>query len=166
METPNSMAAGFAGLGVLSSAVSGLGQYEAGQAQQGAYDYNAAVTLLNMRNKVQANEQQYSTLVGKQASAYARAGVDIASGSPLLIMAATAARGAQQGKQIEQSGTEEATLQRYYGRLSAWQGTMGGINTFLTGMSKSAMQYGQMTGVFSPKSPTNYPSPVNSSFAT
>jgi hypothetical protein len=35
-----------------------------------------------------------TALTGKQASAYAASGVDIASGSPLLLMAASAARGA------------------------------------------------------------------------
>lgn len=134
---PQEQQEGFAGIGVLSSMFAGIGQYQAGQAEKAAYDYNAAITLQNMQAEMVASQQKYSALVGKQASAYARAGVDLASGSPLLIMAATAARGAQQGKQIEQAGTEEAALQRYYGRIAAWQGKMGGIGAFLSGMTKS-----------------------------
>jgi len=130
-------AEGFAGIGVLSSLFAGIGEYETGKAEKAAYDYNASITLQNMSAQMIASQQKYSELVGKQASAYARAGVDIASGSPLLVMAATAARGGQQGKQIEQAGTEEAALQRYYGRIAAWQGKMGGIGTFLSGMTKS-----------------------------
>jgi len=46
------------------------------------------------------SEQWYSTLVEKQAAAYAAAGVDITSGSPLLMMAATAGRGGRQAEEI------------------------------------------------------------------
>jgi hypothetical protein len=135
--TPQDDKSAFAGVGALSSLFAGIGQYQSGQAQKAADDYNAQITLQNMQAQMVASQQKYSALVGKQASAYARAGVDIASGSPLLVMAATAARGAQQGEQIEQAGTEEATLQRYYGKIAAWQGEMGGIGTFLSGMTRS-----------------------------
>jgi len=135
--TPQNEKGAFAGLGVASSLFAGIGQYQAGQAEKAAQDYNATITLQNMSAQMIASQQRYSELVGKQASAYARAGVDIASGSPLLVMAATAARGAQQGEQIEQAGTEEAALQRYYGKIAAWQGEMGGIGTFLKGMTQS-----------------------------
>ena len=136
--TPQAGGLAMAGIG---AATTGLGLYESGQQQRSAYDYNADVTMLNMRDQVAANQQQYSSLVGKQAGAYAASGVDIASGSPLLVMAATAARGAQQNKQIEQSATQEATLQRYYGKVAAWSGTMSGIGSFLTGISKAATGY-------------------------
>ena len=76
---------GFAGLGAVNSAVSGLGQYESGQQQKSAYDYNADVTLIQTEQQEQTIEAKNSQLIGKQASAYASAGVDIASGSPLLI---------------------------------------------------------------------------------
>jgi lambda repressor-like predicted transcriptional regulator len=52
------------------------------------------------------NEAEYYSLVGKQAAAYAAAGVDITSGSPLLMMAATAGRGGRQAIQPSQN-TEE-----------------------------------------------------------
>jgi hypothetical protein len=126
-----------AGIGAVSSLFAGIGTNEAGQAEKSAYDYNASITLQNTSARMIASQQQYSELAAKQASAYARAGVDVASGSPLLIMAATAARGAQQGEQIKQAGTEEASLQTYYGKIAAWQGKMGGIGTFLTGLTKS-----------------------------
>jgi len=54
--------------------------------------YNADMTLQGMQQKMQTSEAKYSNLIGKQATAYARAGVDIASGSPLLMMAHTAAQ--------------------------------------------------------------------------
>lgn len=153
---PQTAAGATFGLGVLSSAVAGFGKYEQGQEQEQAYDYNAAVTTINTGNKVQANTQQYAQLVGRQASAYAGAGVDIASGSPLLIMAATAARGAQQGEQIEQAGTEEAALQRYYGKIAAFGGTMSGIGAFLNGVSADAGAYYKATA----GTPSVTPAPI------
>lgn len=143
--TPQSTAGSTFGLGVLSSAISGFGKYEQGQQEQKAYNYDAAITLQNTANKMVSNQQQFSTLVGRQATSYAGAGVDVASGSPLLIMAATAARGGQQGEEIEQAGTEEAALQRYYGKIAAFGGTMSGIGSFLSGVSSAATGYATAT---------------------
>jgi hypothetical protein len=150
--TPQSTAGATFGVGVLGSLVSGFGQYESGQQQKSADDYNADITLDNMKNQMVANTEKFSALVGRQGAGYAASGVDIASGSPLLVMAATAARGAQQGEQIEQAGTEEAALQRYYGKIAAWGGTMGGIGTFLSGLTKSAASYNAATASPSPSS--------------
>ena len=146
--TPQDGAGAFSGIGAVSSLFGGISKYEQGQSEKSAYDYNAQITLQNMQAQMVASQQKYSSLVGKQASSYAASGVDIASGSPLLVMAATAARGAQQGEQIKQAGPEEANLQQYYGRLSAWEGTTSGISSFLSGMSTTAMQYGKATGAF------------------
>ena len=131
--------------GGASSALSGVGKIISGKQQQAAYDYNADITTLNTDNQIVANQEKYSTLVGKQASAYAASGVDIASGSPLLIMAATQARGSQEGEQIEQAGSEEAALQRYYGKIAAFSGTMSGIGSFLQGMTTDLSAYGKLT---------------------
>lgn len=143
--TPQVTSGATFGLGVLSSAISGFGKIESGKQQQAADDYNADVTLLNTANKVQANQQATSARVGAQASAYAAAGVDITSGSPLLIMAATAARGGVEGAQIEEAGTQEAALQRYYGKIAAFGGTMAGIGSFLSGVSSAATGYAKGT---------------------
>lgn len=141
--------------GGASSALSGAGKIISGQEQQQAYDYNADITTLNTDNQVVANQQKFSALVGKQASAYAASGVDIASGSPLLIMAATAARGAQEGEQIEQAGTEEANLQRYYGKIAAFSGTMSGIGAFLNGMTSDLTSYAKVTNNPTPTAPAD-----------
>lgn len=139
--TPQTQSGATFGVGILSSIFSGLGKYEAGQGERHAYDYNADITLQNMRQKLATNQQSFTTLVGRQAAGYAASGVDIASGSPLLIMAATMARGGQQGEMIREQGTEEAALERYYGKIAAWQGTMGGIGSFLSGLSQAATGY-------------------------
>jgi hypothetical protein len=144
--------------GGTSSALSGVGKIVSGQQQKAAYDYNADVTTLNTSNEVVANQQKFSELAGRQASAYAGAGVDIASGSPLLIMAATAARGAQQGEQIEEAGTEQSALQRYYGKIAAFTGTMSGIGSFLQGMTSDLSAYGKLTNNPTPSSVPPTPS--------
>lgn len=125
--------------GAVTSAVSGFGQYEAGQEQKAAYDYNAAVALEKKRQDQQTTEGKYSTLIGKQASAYAAAGVDIASGSPLLVMAHTAAQGGEESSSEAQSGDQGAALERYYGKMAAFSSTINGINTFISGLSKAGM---------------------------
>lgn len=103
--TPQATAGANFGLGIFSSAVAGFGKYESGKQQEAADNYNADITLQNTANKVQANKQQLATLQGRQATAYAGAGVDIASGSPLLIMAATAARGGRSHDKQRRTGS-------------------------------------------------------------
>jgi hypothetical protein len=139
--TPQAQTGAMFGLGAAGSVISGIGAYESGQAQRSAYDYNADITLQNMRSQEAANAEQFGVLRGRQASAYAASGVDIASGSPLLVMAATQARGAEQGKMIEQQGTAEANMQRYYGKIAAFSGTMSGIGSFLSGITKASTSY-------------------------
>lgn len=140
-DSGSGMAGATFGLGVLSAAVAGFGKVDAGQQEKKAYDYNAAITTLNTGNQVEAIQQRFAQRIGMQAATYAASGVDITSGSPLLIMAATAARGAQEGEQVLQAGTEEAALQRYYGKIAAFGGTMSGIGAFLNGVSSAATAY-------------------------
>lgn len=142
--TPQTTAGATFGLGVLSSAVSGFGKIEQGQEQQKAYDYNAAVAVQNAANQDAASKQKFAERIGTQASAYAASGVDIQSGSPLLIMAATAARGGREGEQIEEAGDEQSVLDRYYGKMAAFGGTLSGIGSFLNGVSSAATSYGKV----------------------
>jgi hypothetical protein len=162
--TPQTMAGANFGVGVLGSAIAGFGQIEAGQNQKSADDYNADITLDNMRNQMVENTEKFSALVGRQGTAYSAAGVDIASGSPLLVMAATAGRGAQQGEQIREAGTQAAALQRYYGKIAAWSGTMGGIGSFLSGLSKSAAGYNSATS--NPSASSGVPTAPNAMFGS
>lgn len=144
--TPQAISGSMFGVGILSSVLTGVGQYESGQQQKQAYDYNADITLANTRSKASATQQQYTALVGRQAAGYAASGVDVASGSPLLIMAATAGRGGLAVEQTVEKGNQEAALERYYGKIAAFRGTMGGIGSFLSGITQSAIQYKNATG--------------------
>lgn len=144
--TPQTSAAGSFGIGVAGSVLSGASQIAAGKQEEKGYDYNASVDEVNASNAIVSVEQRYSQIVGKQAAAYSAAGVDITRGSPLLMMAATAGRGGRQSEEILQSSNQDAALQRYYGKLAAWRGTIGGIGSFLSGLSKSATSYLNATG--------------------
>src|ERR1039457_1219079 len=146
MPSDTTMAGANMGMGMIGSLLAGMGLYDAGKDEQKAYDYNADITMQNTGNEMVSSQQKYSALVGKQATAYAASGVDITRGSPLLMMAATAGRGGRQAAEIYQAGTQEATLERYYGKIAAWKGKMAGISSFLGGMSKSAKGYLDATG--------------------
>jgi hypothetical protein len=129
-------ASGFQGVGSLFS---GVGQYQSGQAQKSAYNYNAAVALEQSHEQMETSESKFSTLIGRQASLYAKAGVDITKGSPLLVMAHTAAQGGKEQERERAAGQEQATMDRYYGKVAAYTGTTGGITSFLSGLSSSSL---------------------------
>jgi len=114
-----------------------------------------------MQQKMQTSEAKYSNLIGKQATAYARAGVDIASGSPLLMMAHTAAQSGVEQESESQAGTEEAALQKYYGEVAAWSGTIGGISTAISGLSQAGMM---AAGAMNSSSYGTVPSAPNSMY--
>jgi hypothetical protein len=137
---------GFAGVGAINSAVSGLGQYESGQEQKAAYDYDAAMTKEAAQQKQRTSEANFSNLIGKQATAYAASGVDISSGSPLLVMAHTAAQGAVEQVSEAEAGDQQAAIQRYEGKVAAYSGTVGGISSFLSGMTSSGLGIAKLLG--------------------
>ena len=130
---------GASGFQAAGGILSGVGQYQSGQAQKAAYNYNAAVALEQSEEQMHTSEEKYSALIGRQASLYAKAGVDIASGSPLLVMAHTAAQGAEEQEGERGAGEEQASMQRYYGKVAAYTGTIGGITSFLSGLSSSSL---------------------------
>ena len=148
---------GASGLAAAGGIFSGIGQYQSGQAKKAAYAYNASVAIEQSEEQMQTTEEKYSHLIGRQASLYAKAGVDIASGSPLLVMAHTAAQGAQEQESERSAGQEQATLDRYYGKVAAYTGTIGGITSFLSGLSSAGLGAVRVLGPAGP-SPVGAPS--------
>ena len=131
--------------GVGSSALSAGGKILSGQREKTAYDQNADIVKLNTDAEAAVNEEKTSAVVARQRSAYAAAGVDVNSGSPLLIMAAARARGAQQNVLLEEAGDEKAAQLRYEGKIAAFDGTLSGIGAFLQGMTGDLTAYGKLT---------------------
>jgi hypothetical protein len=131
----------FSGMSAASGAASGVAQYKQGQVQRAAYDYNANVATEKMKEDVVASQTSFDRLMGKQRSLYAKAGVSISSGSPLLILADTAMQAQKDQDRIRASGTAAADMQRFYGEQAEFAGETGGISTFLTSLSKASMGY-------------------------
>lgn len=121
------------GIGAYSA---GRAQMEGGEAEQTAYEYNAEAILDQMKQEEQASQAKYSALSGRERSLYAKAGVSLTSGSPLLILMHTAMQGEKEASRIHAAGTTKAKLLQYYGSLAAIRGKTEGISTWLTGVSK------------------------------
>jgi hypothetical protein len=139
MNIPASTMQGIgAGMSAVGSGVSAISQYKRGQAEKAAYDYNADVVLQRMKEEEQISEEKFSALMGRQRADYAKAGVDITSGSPLLVLADTARKEALEQQRIAAGGRQQADVQRYYGRIAAYEGTTGAMSTFLTGLGRAS----------------------------
>jgi hypothetical protein len=92
-----------------------------------------------MKEQEETSRLEWTRLMGRQRSLYAKAGVDLTSGSPLLVLADTAMKAEQEQARISTAGKSEATLDRYYGEMAAYAGKMGAWSTFLTGLGKAGM---------------------------
>lgn len=140
---------------VASTAISAYSQYEQGRAQKSAYRANAKIAeseAVAAREKAILDEQQSrqrtKRLMGTQRSLYAKAGVDLSSGSPLLMLSATAAEGEEEAQVIRAGGDVEeyrarsqAGLNRYYGRMASAAGTIGAGTTLLSGLGQAGTMY-------------------------
>jgi len=125
------------GMGLLSSGVSAYGSYAAGQAERATGEFNAELELQKMREEMQTSEEQFSSLMGRQRMLYAAAGVDIASGSPLLVLTDTARRQRLEQERIRTGGEQRAQMLRWQGRQASRAGTLGAMSTFLTGLGRA-----------------------------
>jgi hypothetical protein len=96
------IAAGIGTVGTIASlagtGVQAYGQYQAGQDQASAQDYNAEVDrneALAAKDKATQDEilsrERSRRIIGMQRAAYGKAGVDISTGTPLDVMAQAAA---------------------------------------------------------------------------
>ena len=103
-----------AAVGVAASA---YGQYQSAQAtekgykiQQKAYEYNVAITERKAAQEEAAHRDKLRKLLSSQRALYAKAGVDLSSGSPLLVMEETAAEGEKEALAIRTGAQEESSL--------------------------------------------------------
>jgi hypothetical protein len=129
------------GFGAATSALSGIAQWKEGSAQRDMFDRNADIELQKMEEERAISQQKYSQLSGRQRILYAKAGVDIGSGSPLLVMMDTAMEQEIADSRIEKAGKDRASMLRLYGDQAAYSGKQAGISTWLTGIGNVANQY-------------------------
>jgi hypothetical protein len=135
-------------------------QYEQAQTQEKYAKYNAKVAENQaagerMRAGVAADQQRelHRRVIANQRAQYGASGVDVASGSPLLVIA-DSARQAELDAQIILSGGEarasgfqsQAALDRFQGRAASQAGYVNAGSTLLSGTSNTYFQYRQYTG--------------------
>jgi len=130
-----------AALGLAGLAVNVFGQAKAGSEAKATGDYNAAVEQRNAAQAAYDAEQTVRRSLATQRVLYAKAGVDISSGSPAVIMAASAAEGARSVKAIKEQGAQSAAAQRLAGSAGAAAGYTGAFSTLLTGLGQARTDY-------------------------
>jgi len=142
-------------IAAVGTGVSAYGQYASARNQEKAYEQNAAIADADaneVKRKAVYEESQARTrlrsLMGTQRALYAKAGVDLSEGSPLLVLADTAARGEEDLAYIREGGDVAATrarntasLQRFYGSTAGKAGTIGALGTLASGFGKTAVGY-------------------------
>jgi hypothetical protein len=129
------------GVSLMGTGMSAFGQYQQGQAQAAASEYNAAATEEKGKYEESQARDRLRRLLGTQRALYAKAGVDITSGSPLLVMADTAAQGEQEALNIRRGYQTEAGIDRFYGKQYKKAGMIGAGSTFLSGLGKAGTEY-------------------------
>jgi hypothetical protein len=143
------------GISAVGAGVRGFSQIEqgsaletSGRARQLGYDYNAQLAVEKAKYEAELSAEKFERLKGKQTALYAKAGVDIGSGSPLLVVADTASQEKEEMSMIMQGGLSQAAIDRFYGGISRYEGdvakrgaTMTGMTTFLTGLGQAGAQY-------------------------
>ena len=161
-----SLAAGLAGSMQSANAQrqAGEAQQEAANAEARAYDFNADISDSNARQTREKaayeegiQREEASKLLSEQRVRYAKSGVNIAEGSPLLVMADSAAKAEKDalairwGGNVAATGQEnQSTLLRYYGQNARRTGQLQGKTantmanaTLLQGIGNAGMAYGQ-----------------------
>ena len=140
---------------VAGAAVSAYGAVRQGQYQEAAAEYNAKIAerdaeLARQKAEYDADvsAKEFKKLLGRQKALYAKAGVDISEGSPLLVMAYQAEEGERDrqailygGKTAQESAIDRARLFRFTGENAATAGYISGGSTFLSGLGSSYNSY-------------------------
>lgn len=143
---------------VLGTAMQMAAQSQAASAQAAQANYQAQVAENNRITaerlaadaeergeiEVRRHRQQVEQLKGRQVAALAASGVDVASGSPLDVLADTAALGAQDELTIRDNAAREAWRHRVEAsnqgaqagllRFQAANTSSGAVGTLLTGV--------------------------------
>jgi hypothetical protein len=139
----------------IGSFISAKGSRDEGIAKSTAYKYNAAINEQNAvaaRIKSDWEEEQSRErtrkLLGTQRALYAKAGVDLSSGSPLLVLAETASEGEEEAQYIKWGGDvavaeqkNQATLNRFYAKASKKAGNTAMWADVAQGVGGAAQSY-------------------------
>lgn len=139
-----------------AAVVSAKNAQKAGEAEQEAYDYNAQVISKEAEEtgkKYDVAELEHRDkvrrLLATQRALYAKAGVDLTSGSPLAVLGETAEEGEEAALALRHEGAVEVTrlrnqaqLSKYYGANAAITGKNTATTTLLSGLGNAGMSFG------------------------
>jgi hypothetical protein len=148
----------------VGTGVSAYNQYQAGKAQQSLSNYNAAVsdqaavdTARDGRIAANAQRAQNERLKARQRALYAKAGVSIATGSPLMVQVEQAGELEMAALEQEQQANSQAAKLRQQAVLDRMQGSAakkaGGLNAMATVLqgagqaTQTGIQYNHYKGV-------------------
>lgn len=123
------------GMLAIGTATSAFSKYQEGQVKKEAYEYDARLALKKAGIEEKQTREKYNRLMGRQRALYAKAGVDLASGSPLLVMSGTASEGEEEARMIRSGGQSEAERMRMYGDIVERTGMIEGASTLFSGLS-------------------------------
>ena len=142
------MAAIAAYAAIAGAAIAAYGAIQQGQYQKKAAEYNAQIAERDAdaaRRKAQydadVSGRKFKMLMGKQRALYSKAGVDLASGSPLLRLTFQAEEAERDreailwgGRTQAESDESRANLFRMQGSQASTAGYISGGSTFLTSL--------------------------------
>jgi len=152
------MAYAAAAAAIIGAGISAYGMYQTGQNQKREAEYNEDIAeneALASKQKaefdMETSQKRFKALMGQQVANYSKAGVDITSGSPLLLLATQAEEAERERQAIKYTGDvgasrmfNQGNLYGMQGRNASRAGTIGAGGTLLSGISNSAMYGYQM----------------------
>ena len=131
---------GLAALTAVGTYASAKAQAQAGADEQAGYDLQANAIERKGAQDEKNSRSRLRRLLASQRALYAKAGVDISSGSPLTVMADTAAEGEKEALNIRFGAKEEAGFRRFYGKQANAAGRRAAGASLLTGLGSTGMQ--------------------------
>lgn len=131
----------FIGLGIsgFGTATSFLGQRAAGKQAMEIGQMNAELAVEDTLDSMEESRSNFTALMSRQRSLYAKAGVDINTGSPLLAYIDTAMKQAKEAGQIKRRGEREADIYRKGGAAKQKASNIGATTTLLTGIGQGLL---------------------------
>ena len=139
----------------VGTAVSAYGQYQSGQAQKAAANYNARVQEaqaiqqdMENRENIRRERKAGQGFLSSQRQKLGDSGVVIQTGSPLEVLGRTAGElelraqdAARAGRSNLQYGLSQAQMTKWEGKQAATAATLGSAGTLLQGTGQAISMY-------------------------
>ena len=139
----------------VGTAVGAYGQYQSGQAQKAAANYNARVQEaqaiqqeMENRENIRRERKSGQGLLSSQRQKLGASGVVIQAGSPLELLGRTAGEielraqdAARAGRSNLQYGLSQAQMTKWEGKQAATAATLGASGTLLQGTGQAISMY-------------------------